>query len=211
MHYNAKHRAARPASKARRTFATALLGGATIVGGMFAGAPSAQAAGGNVWDRVAACESGGNWKIATGNGYYGGLQFSKSSWRAAGGHRHAALPHHASKSEQIATAKNLLRMQGPGAWPVCSKRAGLNRSNGLAAGGGVATKAASRSVQRASNAPMPTRNQVRKLQRAVGARVDGIVGPETVRKTQRHLGQRQTGASYLSGATLKGAWKIVRG
>lgn len=207
--YNAKHRAVTPVSKVRRTFMAAVVGGATIVGGMAVGAPQAQAAGGGVWDRVAACESGGNWKISTGNGYHGGLQFSRSSWRAAGGSRYASMPHHATKAQQIAVAKKLLRMQGPGAWPVCSRKAGLTRSNG-ASGGGSAV-AASRSTQRVTSSKgVLSRAEVRKLQRKVGARVDGIVGPETVRKTERRLGIRLSGKRYLSGAALTGAHRLAR-
>lgn len=77
------------------------------------------------WDRVAACESGGNWHINTGNGYYGGLQFSQSTWMAAGGGQYAARADLATKEQQIAAAENVVRMQGPGAWPVCSGQAGL--------------------------------------------------------------------------------------
>lgn len=78
--------------------------------------------GNTVWDRLAQCESGGNWAISTGNGYYGGLQFSLSSWRAAGG---SGMPNEASRAEQIRVAQNLQRMQGWGAWPTCSRRIGL--------------------------------------------------------------------------------------
>lgn len=81
-----------------------------------------QATGSGVWDRLAACESGGNWAINTGNGYYGGLQFSLSSWRAAGG---SGYPHQASKSEQIARAEILKARQGWGAWPACTSKLGL--------------------------------------------------------------------------------------
>src|SRR6478672_1453964 len=70
------------------------------------------------WDGVAQCESGGNWGISTGNGYYGGLQFSQSTWTSHGGSGNAAS---ASKDEQIRVAENVLANQGPGAWPVCSK------------------------------------------------------------------------------------------
>ncbi len=77
---------------------------------------------GGVWDRLAACESGGNWSINTGNGYYGGLQFSASSWRGVGG---SGLPHQASKAEQIARAEALKARQGWGAWPACSAKLGL--------------------------------------------------------------------------------------
>jgi hypothetical protein len=77
---------------------------------------------GGVWDRLAQCESGGNWSINTGNGYYGGLQFSAASWQAAGGR---GLPHQASKADQIERAKVLQSSQGWGAWPACSSKLGI--------------------------------------------------------------------------------------
>jgi hypothetical protein len=81
----------------------------------------------DVWDRVAQCESSGNWNISTGNGFYGGLQFTQSTWNAYGG---SGNPANASVSEQKAVARKVLAGQGPGAWPVCGPRAGLSRSNG---------------------------------------------------------------------------------
>jgi len=83
---------------------------------------ASSSAGGTVWDRLAQCESGGNWAISTGNGYYGGLQFSQSSWRAAGG---SGNPATASREEQIRVAENLRSQQGWGAWPACSRALGL--------------------------------------------------------------------------------------
>lgn len=77
----------------------------------FAGTASA-----HNWDAVAQCESGGNWGTNTGNGYYGGLQFSQSTWEANGGSGSAAS---ASRAEQIRVAENVLASQGPGAWPTC--------------------------------------------------------------------------------------------
>jgi len=74
------------------------------------------------WDAVAQCESGGNWSINTGNGYYGGLQFSSATWTANGG---TGLPSHASRDEQIRVAENVVRNQGIGAWPVCGTAAGV--------------------------------------------------------------------------------------
>ncbi|MEX3532475.1 resuscitation-promoting factor protein RpfE, partial [Mycobacterium tuberculosis] len=68
------------------------------------------------WDAIAQCESGGNWSINTGNGYYGGLQFTAGTWRANGGSGSAA---NASREEQIRVAENVLRSQGIRAWPVC--------------------------------------------------------------------------------------------
>lgn len=77
---------------------------------------------GNVWDRLAQCEAGGNWAINTGNGYYGGLQFTLGSWRAVGG---TGYPHQASREEQIARGEMLLARQGWGAWPACTAKLGL--------------------------------------------------------------------------------------
>lgn len=85
-------------------------------------APVPASSGSGVWDQLAQCESGGNWSINTGNGYYGGLQFSQSSWAAAGG---SGMPHQASREEQIRVAENLLAMQGWSAWPACSSQLGL--------------------------------------------------------------------------------------
>jgi LysM repeat protein len=85
-------------------------------------ASSSSVSGNTVWDRLAQCESGGNWSTNTGNGFYGGLQFTQSSWRAAGG---SGSPQNASRSEQIRVAQRLQQMQGWGAWPVCSSKAGL--------------------------------------------------------------------------------------
>ncbi|GAA2619677.1 LysM peptidoglycan-binding domain-containing protein [Paractinoplanes durhamensis] len=79
------------------------------------------------WDAVAQCESGGNWSINTGNGYYGGLQFSRSTWRAYGGTKYAGTANKASKPEQIRIAEKVLSGQGIGAWPVCGKKAGSSK------------------------------------------------------------------------------------
>lgn len=79
-------------------------------------------ASGSVWDELAQCESGGNWAINTGNGFYGGLQFTVSSWQAMGG---SGLPSDASREEQIARAEALQARQGWGAWPACSAKLGL--------------------------------------------------------------------------------------
>jgi LysM repeat protein len=88
-----------------------------------AAAPANYSAGdGSVWDRLAACEAGGNWAINTGNGYYGGLQFTLSSWQGVGG---SGLPSNASREEQIMRGQMLQARSGWGAWPACSARLGL--------------------------------------------------------------------------------------
>lgn len=73
------------------------------------------------WDAIARCESGGNWRANTGNGHYGGLQFTGSSWKAAGGRKYAPRADLATKAEQIATANRLADIQGMGAW-TCARR-----------------------------------------------------------------------------------------
>src|SRR5262245_22026932 len=115
-----KHR--RP-SKAVRVATLAGVAGAAVAVPLM-GATSASAASVATWDKVAQCESGGNWSINTGNGYYGGLQFSNSSWAAAGGTQYAARADLATESQQIAPAEKLLAIQGPGAWS-CAGAGGL--------------------------------------------------------------------------------------
>lgn len=78
------------------------------------------------WNRLAECESGGNWAINTGNGYYGGVQFSLGSWRAAGGTRFASRPDLAPRYAQVWAAERLLDLQGWGAWPSCTRRLGYS-------------------------------------------------------------------------------------
>ncbi|MFF7593167.1 transglycosylase family protein [Kitasatospora purpeofusca] len=96
-------------------------------------ATGASAAPASTWDAVAQCESGGNWSINTGNGFYGGLQFTSSTWKAFGGTSYAPQANQASKAAQITVAEKVLASQGPGAWPVCSKKAGLSKGGAPAA------------------------------------------------------------------------------
>lgn len=75
---------------------------------------------GTNWDAIAQCESGGNWATNTGNGFYGGLQFTQSTWHAYGGQ---GTPQNASREQQIAVAEKVKQGQGLGAWPVCGRHA----------------------------------------------------------------------------------------
>lgn len=77
------------------------------------------------WDAIAQCESSGNWNINTGNGFYGGLQFTLGTWRSNGG---SGMPQNASREEQIRVAENVLNSQGIGAWPVCGANGGSHKS-----------------------------------------------------------------------------------
>jgi hypothetical protein len=86
-------------------------------------APAPSTSGDTVWDDLAECEANGDWAINTGNGYYGGLQFSLSTWRSVGG---SGYPHQASREEQIHRAEILRDINGGyGAWPSCSSQLGL--------------------------------------------------------------------------------------
>lgn len=116
-------------SKTLTRIASAVATTAVAGTGLVLAATPAQAAT-SVWDKVAQCESTNNWHINTGNGYYGGLQFSKSTWNAFGGQQFAARADLATKEQQITVAQRVLAAQGPGAWPICSKKAGLTKANG---------------------------------------------------------------------------------
>ncbi|WP_448627967.1 LysM peptidoglycan-binding domain-containing protein [Geodermatophilus sp. URMC 64] len=103
----------------RRLLCGAALALGTAVGGVALAAPASAAE--HDWSGVAQCESGGNWHINTGNGYYGGLQFSRSTWLAYGGGAYAARADLATPAQQIAVAERTLAGQGIGAWPVCGR------------------------------------------------------------------------------------------
>lgn len=113
-------------AKHRITVGAVVAGTAGTVVSLIGGAPASAASLGT-WDKVAKCESGGNWSINTGNGYYGGLQFSQQTWAGFGGTKYAARADLATKAQQITVAEKVLAVQGPGAWPVCGARAGLAR------------------------------------------------------------------------------------
>ncbi|MFJ7335823.1 transglycosylase family protein [Streptomyces sp. NPDC101110] len=128
MAVRGRHRRYQP-NRINRASLTVTAGGA----GMalpFMSTGAAQAADMDTWNKVAACESTSNWSINSGNGFYGGLQFTQSTWEAYGGRAYAARADLASKDQQIAVAEKVLDGQGPGAWPVCSVRAGLTRGGG---------------------------------------------------------------------------------
>ena len=184
-----------------------------------------------VWDRVALCEASGNWSINTGNGFHGGLQFTPSTWAGFGGAEYATRADLATKDEQIAIARRVLEIQGPGAWPVCSVKAGLNKTNGGADANAVpdgisrsgvrtvATGTSPTSVVRVADEQGPDANMslstIRLLQEWVGADADGIIGPRTSRALQARVGAPQTGRidettvrqlQQLVGADVDGDW-----
>ncbi|GLX54276.1 transglycosylase [Streptomyces hygroscopicus subsp. hygroscopicus] len=153
-----KHR--RP-SKAVRVVTLAGVTGVAVAAPLMA-AGNASAATASQWDAVAQCESGGNWAINTGNGYYGGLQFSASTWAAYGGTAYASTADKATKSQQITIAEKVLAAQGKGAWPVCGTgltstpyggSASTTTTSNSTATRSADQRAATRSTERTTPAP----------------------------------------------------------
>ncbi|MGW8064600.1 transglycosylase family protein [Streptomyces ziwulingensis] len=162
-----KHR--RP-SKATRVIAVAGVTGAAVAAPLMA-AGNASAATASEWDAVAQCESGGNWSINTGNGYYGGLQFSASTWAGYGGTQYASTADQASKAQQIEIAEKVLAGQGKGAWPVCGT--GLSSaaytgggSTGSQGGGSAQSSGSSGSSQSQSSGSTADRSTEQKASRS---------------------------------------------
>ena len=149
----------------------------------------------SVWDKVAQCESGGNWKINTGNGFYGGVQFAASTWKAYGGKTYASQAHLATKAEQIAIARRVLAGQGPGAWPTCGRRAGLTKANGNAsAKAAPATNSGASTIQKSSDSKKKiAKKSTHKKYSSSGTTVNVKRG-DTLRKIAK-------------GNSVKGGWK----
>jgi nucleoid-associated protein YgaU len=164
-----------------------------------AGAVPAEAAS-SVWDKVAQCESGGNWKINTGNGFYGGVQFAAGTWKAYGGKTYASQAHLATKAEQIAIARRVLAGQGPGAWPTCGRRAGLTKANGEASANAAPTSTPGTSaIQKSSDSKKKiAKKSTHKKYSATGKTVHVKRG-DTLRKIAKRY--------HVKGG-WKGLWKL---
>ncbi|WP_329298843.1 transglycosylase family protein [Streptomyces sp. NBC_00659] len=172
---------------ANRTRTTAVLAGAALLAplGLLAATGDAAAADSGVWDRIAQCESGGNWHINTGNGYYGGLQFSAGTWRAYGGTAYAPTADQASRSAQIAVATKVQSAQGWGAWPTCSARAGAYGNAPGSSGSGQAAGSAS-----TGSASKPAHESARK---SAPAKRDAAKTPA---RTPGHVGRGSSRGDY---------------
>ncbi|WP_346623654.1 transglycosylase family protein [Blastococcus montanus] len=144
----------RPSARSlrRRTAGVAATGAVLLA--PFLGAGTAGAADGDTWDRLAQCESSGDWSINTGNGYYGGLQFYQPTWVAFGGAEYAPRADLATREQQIAIAEKTLAAQGWGAWPACSAKLGLGEAD-KAGSAAAPTPAPTPAPQVAAAAPAP--------------------------------------------------------
>ncbi|PWJ55797.1 LysM domain-containing protein [Quadrisphaera granulorum] len=160
MSRTARHRAQPEPSRLTRTAVGVAATAAVAVVPVVAAAAPASAASGATWDRLAQCESTGDWGINTGNGYYGGLQFSAGTWKGFGGGQYASRADLASREQQIAIAEKVLDTQGWGAWPACSRKLGLGAADKAGSAGAAPstedvaaqrTPSVSRSADRAAS------------------------------------------------------------
>lgn len=186
-------------ARSRRTALAAVMAGAAVGAATLFG-PAAPASAGVNWDAVARCESGGNWKINTGNGYYGGLQFSRATWNGYGGQRYAARADLASRSEQIAVAEKVLRGQGVGAWPVCGRKGGS-----ASAGSARSEKAAPK-----KSAPKKTAPKRATTRRAAPERPATKVEPRPAPGAGTYVVRRGDTLSEIAVAQrVDGGWRVL--
>ncbi|MFH9729775.1 transglycosylase family protein [Streptomyces sp. NPDC017260] len=199
MAVRGRHRRYQP-NRINRASLTVTAGGAGLALPLI-GTGTVHAADVETWDKVAACESTNDWDINTGNGYYGGLQFTQSTWEAFGGAEYAPRADLATKDQQIAVAEKVLDGQGPGAWPVCSERAGLTRGGGTpdirpagdAGSGKDARETAEKSAEKA----------VKKGVEKSAEKADSVkdVQPQTTPQSRAGKGKMYT---VITGDTLSG-------
>ncbi|MDG9692857.1 transglycosylase family protein [Streptomyces mutabilis] len=195
-----KHR--RP-SKATRVIAVAGVTGAAVAAPLMA-AGNASAATASEWDAVAQCESGGNWSINTGNGYYGGLQFSASTWAGYGGTQYAATADQATKAQQIEIAEKVLAGQGKGAWPVC----GTGLSNAAYTGGGSESQdSGSSQSSGSSESGQSSQSQ------STGSTADRSTEQKASRSDERPAAKKETVTTPTGKKVEKGdgEYKVVKG
>ncbi|MEU3463606.1 transglycosylase family protein [Streptomyces sp. NPDC006733] len=191
MPLRGRHRRYRP-SRVSQASLTVTAGGAGLALPLIS-VSGASAAPLSTWDKVAQCESTQDWSINTGNGYYGGLQFANSTWKAYGGTVYASRADLATKSQQIAVAEKVLRGQGPRAWPVCGPKAGLTR-------GSAAPQQAAAHAKKAAPAKTP-KAPVKLATKAAPAKAAPVAKPSSPTTPGR-----TTADAYVvvSGDTLSG-------
>ncbi|MFD5232793.1 transglycosylase family protein [Streptomyces qaidamensis] len=194
-------------SKASRVIAIAGVTGAAVAAPLMA-AGNASAATASEWDAVAQCESGGNWSINTGNGYYGGLQFSASTWSGYGGTKYASTADQATKAQQIEIAEKVLAGQGKGAWPVCGK--GLS-SAGYTGGGSSDSGSSSQSQSQQSTETRETQQQPASRSDERPAAKQTVTTP-TGKKVKKGDGEYKvvkgdTLSSIAADEKVKGGWE----
>ncbi|WP_395729767.1 transglycosylase family protein [Nakamurella sp.] len=180
---------------ALRGAAVGVVAGAAALG---LGAGTASAAPDSTWDSVAQCESSGNWSINTGNGYYGGLQFSQSTWNAFGGQEYASRADLATKEQQIAIAEKTLAGQGWGAW-ACAYAGG---------GEGPSQRSVSSSASSndSSNEQSSSSNQASR-----GSRSTNNDDQQSSRSSRSSNDNERSSSSVSSGSAADGSYTVASG
>ena len=180
---------------ALRGAAVGVVAGAAALG---LGAGTASAAPDSTWDSVAQCESSGNWSINTGNGYYGGLQFSQSTWNAFGGQEYASRADLATKEQQIAIAEKTLAGQGWGAW-ACAYAGGgegpTQRSASSSSSSSSSNEQASSSSEQASRGNRSTNND----------------DQQSSRSSRSATSQDRSSSAVSSGSAADGSYTVASG
>ncbi|MEU9054245.1 transglycosylase family protein [Streptomyces sp. NPDC048384] len=202
MLFSSKGKHRRP-SKAARAIAVVGVTGAAAVAAPLMAAGSASAATASEWDAVAQCEAGGNWSINTGNGYYGGLQFSASTWAAYGGTAYASTADQATKAQQIEIAEKVLAGQGKGAWPHCGT--GLSSAAYNGSGSSQSTEATPRATEeqpasRSADRPAAEKKSTKTVTTPTGKKVKKGDGEYKVVKGE-------TLSSIAEKKKVKGGWE----
>ena len=210
--YQGRHVSPAPTARPWRGKAVlAAAAGAGLVVPVVATASPASAASDSTWDRLASCESGGNWSTNTGNSFYGGLQFTRGTWLGYGGGSYADRADHASRSQQIAVANRVLAGQGWGAWPACSKKLGLR---GLPTTGGpteapVSEKKTETKVEKKATKKATTRKSTRSTVSEPAART-----AQPTRKVARDFADRvaslKAPKAVRSAAPVSGSVYVVK-
>ena len=202
-----RHRAPTTGSKLRRRAATvAATAGVAAVAPLLASAP-AHADSVN-WDAIAQCESGNNWSINTGNGFYGGLQFTQGTWNAYGGGKYASTANQASRSQQIAVAEKVLQGQGIGAWPVCGKRAGSSASYTSRNTEGNSSRSSSRSESSTSSQSGTTHKKYYPKKHRTH-RSDATVRTSTVGTGSYVVKSGDTLSKIAAAHDVNGGWRAI--
>jgi hypothetical protein len=176
---------------------------------------TASAATGTVWDKLAFCESTNDWAINTGNGYYGGVQFSLSTWKEFGGLKYAARADLATKAQQIEIAKKVQAVQGWNAWPACNRKLGLAELAAQDAARGIAsTLDAKVSTPAPSSSPSPSPSSSSERASRSTTRAPMVKAPTvTVKKPSTPVLYKVQGGDTLSSIAgdhdVAGGWQAL--
>ncbi|MER5940277.1 transglycosylase family protein [Streptomyces sp. NPDC001928] len=206
MLFSSKGKHRRP-SKAARAIAVVGVTGAAAVAAPLMAAGSASAATASEWDAVAQCEAGGNWSINTGNGYYGGLQFSASTWAAYGGTQYASTADQATKAQQIEIGEKVLAGQGKGAWPNC----GVGLSSAAYSGSSASGSSQSQSTESTTRST-EQQSASRSADRPAAKKSTKTVTTPTGKKVKKGDGEYKvvkgdTLSSIAADHDVKGGWE----